>query len=347
MKRIALTLSIPVFLLMGCNLFGTVTPPATELAVKTEIPVNTELPVNTETPVNTKVPVNTEVPRLGSTRISESDSMTQVFVPGGDFTMGTDSIRTGYSWEAPVHTVFLDPYWIDQTEVTNAMFEAFVTQSGYKTDAEKTGSSIVFNLDTGRDGTIQGADWQHPLGPDSSLSNLGEHPVVHISWNDARAYCEWAGRRLPTEAEWEKAGRGTDGRTFPWGNNFDGTRLNFADVNLNVGWGDKIFDDGFQLTSPVGNYPSGASPYGALDMAGNVREWVNDWSGLLPDFAFQQSWRSGFWFIPGLSRRLVAGPRGRHPGGHPRLDRPQGNQKQPRVSMRAHSLRREFSIMGF
>jgi serine/threonine-protein kinase len=295
MKRIVLTIFIPVYLLVSCNLFETVTPPAAELPANTELPVNTippvntevpvdtqlplntEVPVNTQLPVNTQVPVNTEVPGLGSTRISETDGMTQVFVPGGNFKMGSDYTTSGAPWEGPIHKVLLDPYWIDQTEVTNAMFDAFVTQSGYQTDAEKTGASAVFNLVDGSFWRVGGADWQHPLGPDSNLSNLGEHPVVNVSWNDALAYCEWAGRRLPTEAEWEKAARGTDGRTYPWGNEFDGTRLNFADVNLNVRWGDKNIDDGFQLTAPVGNYPSGASPYGALDMAGNVWEWVNDW----------------------------------------------------------------------
>jgi len=272
MKRIALTLIIPVFLLLGCNLSAAATPPP-----------DVELPVNTEVPMNTAIPVNTEVPALGSTRISETDGMTLVFVPGGDFTMGSDS--SSFASERPVHTVFLDSYWLDQTEVTNAMFGTFVAQTGYQTDAEKTGSSNGYNPDTAKTELTQGADWQHPQGPDSSLSDLAEHPVVHVSWNDARAYCEWAGRRLPTEAEWEKAARGTDGRTFPWGNDFDGTRLNFADVNLEAYWGNSSFNDGYQLTSPVGSYPLGASPYGALDMVGNVWEWVNDWV----DEAYYQS----------------------------------------------------------
>jgi eukaryotic-like serine/threonine-protein kinase len=268
MKRFYLPLSILAIMLLACNLSGTVTPTS-------ELPIKTEVPVDADVPVNTELPVNTQVPSLGSTRVSETDGMIQVFVPGGDFSMGSDT--SSYADERPVHTVFLDSYWIDQTEVTNAMFETFVNQSGYQTDAEETGSSYVYNPDDNSDELTHGADWQHPLGPDSNLMELSQYPVVHVSWNDALAYCEWAGRRLPTEAEWEKAARGTDGRTFPWGNDFDGTRLNFADVNLNASLGNSNFDDGYQLSSPVGNYLSGASPYGALDLAGNVWEWVNDW----------------------------------------------------------------------
>lgn len=282
MKRMALTLSITVLLLLACNLFGSVT-----ITPAADLPVNTEVPVSTNVPVNTELPVNTEVPGLGSTRISETDGMTLVFVPGGDFTMGSDS--SIYASERPVHTVFLDPYWIDQTEVTNAMFETFITQTGYQTDAEKIGSSYVFN--PGSRKSMQGADWRHPQGPDSSLTNLSEHPVVHVSWNDAQAYCEWAGRRLPTEAEWEKAARGTDARVYPWGNQPPaGNLLNLGDASLaeivdpavvpaGVNWPDRSIDDGYQFTAPVGSFPAGASPYGALDMAGNVWEWVNDWAG--------------------------------------------------------------------
>jgi formylglycine-generating enzyme required for sulfatase activity len=264
MRRIALSISVLVMLLAACIQSGTVNPPPAA-----------ELPVNTERPVNTIAPMDTEVPGLGSTRISETDGMTLVFVPEGDFAMGSDS--SSYANERPVHTVFLDSYWIDQTEVTNSMFEGFVTQTGYQTEAEKKGTSNGYDTVTGKSVKNQVADWEHPLGTDSSLAGLAEHPVVHVSWNDARAYCEWAGRRLLTEAEWEKAARGTDGRTFPWGSDFDGTLLNSADVNLGAGRGDSSFDDGYQLSAPVGSYPLGASPYGALDMVGNVWEWVNDW----------------------------------------------------------------------
>jgi formylglycine-generating enzyme required for sulfatase activity len=181
--------------------------------------------------------------------------------------MGSDS---GGSDEKP-HTVTLDAFWIDRTEVTNAMFERFAADTHYQTDAEKGGNGWVYNTSSGQWENTSGANWQHPQGPSSSLSGLDDHPVVQVSWNDATAYCKWAGRRLPTEAEWEKAARGTDGRTYPWGNAApDCSRANYYGKNS-----DRDFCVG--NTTKVGSYPTGASPYGALDMAGNVLEWVADW----------------------------------------------------------------------
>ncbi|MBM4422551.1 MAG: formylglycine-generating enzyme family protein, partial [Chloroflexi bacterium] len=211
----------------------------------------------------------------GATRIAEKDGMVMVYVPAGTFEMGSNE---GDSDEQPVHAVTLDAFWIDQTEVTSAMFRIFVEATGYETDAEKAGWSYVFNPSSASWEQTNGADWAHPRGPSSGLSGLEKHPVINVSWNDATAYCEWADRRLPTEAEWEKAARGDDGRKYPWGNgNVAGNLLDFADSNLNVDWADKTVDDGYQFTAPVGSYPDGASPYGALDIAGNVWEWVNDW----------------------------------------------------------------------
>lgn len=237
-------------------------------------PTNTSLPeIPTARPTNTSTPKppSPTAPQLGigSTQVSAQDGMVMVYVPPGEFTMGSDDCNSD---ERPVHTVNLDAYWIDQTEVTNAQFAAFVADSGYQTAAEKAGWSYTYLPDEGWS-DVSGTDWQHPQGPESSLSGLDQHPVVHVSWKDAVAYCDWAGRRLPTEAEWEKAARGTDGRTYPWGDDFDCTKGNFGDF-IDAG-GESC--DGFNRTAPVGSFSDGASPYDALDMAGNVWEWVADW----------------------------------------------------------------------
>ena len=210
--------------------------------------------------------------------ISQSIGLEMVRVPAGEFVMGSPEGQGSDDDEDPQHSVSLDDYWIDRTEVTNAMFARFVDETGYLTDAEKDGLGTVFDSSTQDWSEIQGANWRHPRGPESSLDGLADHPVVQVSWNDAVAYCEWAGKRLPSEAEWEKAARGTDGRTNPWGEQEPtGELSNFADRNLEVDWSDKNVDDGYQFTAPVGSYPAGASPFGALDMEGNVWEWVADW----------------------------------------------------------------------
>jgi formylglycine-generating enzyme required for sulfatase activity len=191
-------------------------------------------------------------PELGSTLISPADGMTMVFVPAGKFIMGSE---IGLTDEQPAHTVFLDAFWIDQTEVTNAMYARCV-QSG----ACKQPSVTTYYSDP----------------------NYSDHPVVFVSWNDAKAYCSYADRRLPTEAEWEKAASWdpvkNEKRVYPWGNKFDCTKGNFDDEtqlsSYIVPGGPNC--DGYNRTSPVGSFPSGASPYGALDMGGNVWEWVND-----------------------------------------------------------------------
>jgi formylglycine-generating enzyme required for sulfatase activity len=236
-------------------------------------------------------------PGVGETRTRAADGMVMVNVPAGEFMMGTgglawirrpDSPRdrerggviAAYAFpdERPLHTVYLDAFWIDQTEVTVAMFRTFVESTGYKTTAEQQGWGKPWTAGPmdAEWPQVDGADWQHPRGPESTAED--DHPVAQVSWDDADAYCAWAGGQLPTEAQWEKAARGIDGRMWPWGNTYDANRVNACDARCQIErWKDDRFVDGYAFTAPVGSFPDGASPYGALDMAGNLWEWVADW----------------------------------------------------------------------
>ncbi|MBL8600259.1 MAG: formylglycine-generating enzyme family protein [Devosia sp.] len=215
----------------------------------------------------------------------------QAQIPAGNFLMGDASGEGNHAdGERPLHQVKLEAFHIDVTSVTNADFAKFVTSSGYRTEAETFGYSLVFHLEyhgpardvVGRaNGApwwlgIRQADWAHPGGRNTSIAGLEDHPVVHVSWNDAQAYCSWSGRRLPTEAEWEFAARGgLEGRRYPWGDeavDAGGWRANiwqgrFPERNT--------LDDGYQNTAPVRSFhPNG---YGLWQMVGNVWEWCNDW----------------------------------------------------------------------
>ncbi len=199
-------------------------------------------------------------------RTSPLDGMVQVYVPEGVFQMGDGAIGDGR--DSPVHPVYLDGFWMDQVEVTNAMYEKCVRAGGC---SEPTPG----------------------VNPYYGQWIYRDHPVVYVSWAQADAYCQWAGRRLPTEAEWEKAARGTDGRAYPWGNEPPNPSLaNFSEALIH------------EAVSAY-RYPLGASPYGVLNMAGNVREWVADWfaadyyqyspnaNPLGPDSGLERSLRSG------------------------------------------------------
>jgi len=234
------------------------------------------------------------------------DGMSLVCVPAGNFLMGStdQDVDAAYD-EKPQHTVYLDAFWLDRTEVTNEQFARFVAATGYRTTAEVEGWGYVFDS-RGRV-EMSGADWRHPFGPTSDLSGRSSHPVVQVSWQDAQAYCAWAGRQLPTEAQWQKAARGGDGRLYPWGNTFDCRLGNFDDeVSLDpyvVPGGTNC--DGYPETSPVGAFPSGASPYGLLDMAGNVFEWTADWYAELY-YSSQATWQNPLG-PPGGDYRVLGG----------------------------------------
>jgi formylglycine-generating enzyme required for sulfatase activity len=188
--------------------------------------------------------------------ITDEHGVEMVLVPAGEFLMGSvDSDEYAASDEKPQHKVYLDSFYMDLTEVTNAMYRECVEVGACSSPYNKGSATRILYFNN--------PEYDH-------------YPVIYVDWAQARDYCQWRGARLPTEAEWEKAARGADGRIFPPGNIFDGSQMNFCDRNCTLEWADKIIDDGYADTSPVGSYPGGASPYGLLDMAGNVWEWVND-----------------------------------------------------------------------
>jgi len=236
---------------------------------------------------------------------------TFISLPGGDFLMGTDS-REGFpaDGEGPARRVHLSPFSIAATTVTNAQFTEFVRATGYITQAEEAGSSFVFYLQVPRELRdtirqhpnglpwwleVRDACWQRPEGPGSHVRNRMAHPVVHVSWEDAQAYCRWAGARLPTEAQWECAARGgLEGMRYTWGNEMP------AEPPCNI-WRGMFPNEpapGWQpgVVDAAANTPNG---YGLHNMAGNVWEWCEDW--FTPDYHR----------VTGASDPLYAEPTGR------------------------------------
>jgi formylglycine-generating enzyme required for sulfatase activity len=203
------------------------------------------------------------------------DGIKMVYIPEGEFSMGTDK---GDSDEKPVHKVYLDGYWMGKTEVTVGQFRLFVEAKGYKTDAEKSGWAYTCTGDKWEQ--KEDINWKNP-----GFKQEDNHPVVCISWNDAKSFCDWLSNKrglsfkLPTEAQWEKAARGTTNSKYPWGDHdpyYNGKW--YANYRAHGSW-EKRGEDSFEFSAPVGSYPQGASPYGLLDMAGNVWEWCRDWFG--------------------------------------------------------------------
>ena len=214
-------------------------------------------------------------------------------MPGGTFLMGDASGQANPGdGETPVHEVALAAFEIDVTAVSNDQWARFVAATGYRTEAEQLGFSAVFHLavDTAHENTmrpvpdlhwwigVRGADWAHPGGPGSTIEGLNDHPVVHVSWNDVRAYCEWTGRRLPTEAEWERASRGgIESAPYPWGAELVGRGGEKWRCNIWQGVFPRsnTLEDGWLTTAPVRSYePNG---FGLWQTVGNVWEWCSDW----------------------------------------------------------------------
>jgi formylglycine-generating enzyme required for sulfatase activity len=257
------------------------------------VPENVK-PVALTEPVVVPTPEVMAVFNPGSTPVRSTtravDRQSMVFVPAGDFLLGSaEADQDATEDEKPQRVIYLDSFWIDETEISNERYKKCVAAGA----CTETGRLV--------------SRFQAP-----------ELPVVGVSWMQAADYCRWVGGRLPTEAEWEKAARGIDGRSYPWGNRFDGTRLNFCDTNCIEDWRDSAVDDGYQYTAPVGSYPAGASPFGALDMSGNVWEWTADWyapdsyvtveyrNPTGPPAGQQRVIRGGSWLYRGSNLRTAA-----------------------------------------
>ncbi|MGX4584549.1 formylglycine-generating enzyme family protein [Paenibacillus chitinolyticus] len=227
----------------------------------------------------------------GAISADEADSG-MILIPGGSFLMGNEDTEANpFDGEGPVRNVSVDAFYIDPYAVTNAEFQKFIRATGYRTEAESFGWSYVFHLFLSEQTAtktvqapiktpwwrvVEGANWAHPEGEDSGIEGRMDHPVVHVSWNDAVAYCNWAGKRLPTEAEWEYAARGgLVQKKYAWGDQFmTGTEhhCNIWQGNFPV---ENYASDGYSGTAPVHTYkPNG---FGLYQMSGNVWEWCADW----------------------------------------------------------------------
>jgi len=273
-----------ILVLVGIIIIQAIQPPE---RIVVDVPTNQSTQISVTTRIFTTtivVPTDTQISPsavpildIGSTQISEVDSMVMVFIPAGDYLMGSTDIIINrliiiceeeqfyssacpiLSWESekPKHQIFLDSYWIDQTEITNQMYTDFLNSISFKggTNSNWFDENSTYTKIHAKSGLWEPVD------------GYKNHPMIEVTWYGAQSYCDWAGRRLPTEAEWEKAGRGSGGNTYPWGDKIGCLYSNY--------WS----DDGRCIgdTTEVGAYEFGKSSFGVYDMAGNGWEWVEDW----------------------------------------------------------------------
>ena len=234
MKKLFPVLMVLMLFLAACGGVG-------QDAEPTPIPLATAFPTATPVPLNATAAPADQSTEAGSERVSPVDGMVQVFIPEGSFRMGGLDVKAEAD-EKPDHAVSMSAFWLDKLEITNAMYMICV-----------------------QDGACEPPDFFRSEKHQKyfNTEEYADYPVIYVTWGDATDYCSWAGKRLPTEAEWERGARGDDFRSFPWGDERpDTSRANFDH---------KIND-----VSRVGSFPAGASPYGVLDMSGNVWEWVSD-----------------------------------------------------------------------
>uniref|UniRef100_A0A8D0DX06 Sulfatase modifying factor 1 n=1 Tax=Salvator merianae TaxID=96440 RepID=A0A8D0DX06_SALMN len=222
---------------------------------------------------------------------SKDTGRQMVPIPAGVFTMGTDKPAIQQDGEWPPRKVHINHFFMDRYEVSNGEFAKFVNATGYLTEAERFGDSFVFEgmlseqvkagihqavADAPWWLPVKGANWRHPDGPDSDISERMDHPVLHVSWNDAVAFCSWAGKRLPTEAEWEYSCRGgLENRLFPWGNKLHPSGQHYANIWQGEFPISNTGEDGYKGTAPVTAFPPNG--YGLYNIVGNAWEWTSDW----------------------------------------------------------------------
>jgi len=306
--RIIPVFAVFILLAASCQPVATTSPPPTATP---SFPTTTSLPTEEPaSPATSSMPP--AQPTIGSTWTRPADGMVMVYVPAGEFQMGSTEaqIETAialcrehyspcnnwyYGREGPAHAVSMVGYWIDQAEVTNAQYRRCVE------------GGVCSERLTCKKG--------EPTYVDPAKT---DHPVVCVSWDDAQAYCEWAGTRLPTEAEWEYAFRGQQGNIYPWGDSFDGSRLNCCDTNCMESHADDEYDDGYPNTAPAASFPQDVSWSGAIGMSGNVSEWVADWFGPYstevlsnptgPESGNEKVLKGCSWFFPPAYCRGAARP---------------------------------------